>query len=305
MSKVVNLAINTPPLYALMKVAAKQAMRGTVESRGGSWAQHVESLRNDAEVYAVREELEDKSLAYPDYYLKPFHAYDRGNLDWLAAFEVEPASYAMALRTFKTETSLTPQEAMARLRGGISDAMAAYFAQQGVGAPSSLLDIGCSVGVSTRWLAAAFPSAQITGLDLSPHFLAVAELSERRNPTTPHRIRYLHRLAEQTGLPGDSWDVVTHQFVIHECPPAAITAFIQEAARLLRPGGALVMVDNDPRSKTIQNLPPVLATLMKSTEPWSDVYYAFDVEGAMAAAGLRNVTTVAVDHRHRAVMAVK
>jgi hypothetical protein len=36
-----------------------------------------------------------------------------------AAYEVEPASYAMALRTFKTET-LTGDQAMAKLREGIN-----------------------------------------------------------------------------------------------------------------------------------------------------------------------------------------
>ena len=41
------------------------------------------------------------------------------------------------------------------------------------------LDLGCSAGLSTRALAEAFPSAQVTGLDLSPYFLAVAEYRER------------------------------------------------------------------------------------------------------------------------------
>ncbi len=41
------------------------------------------------------------------------------------------------------------------------------------------LDIGCSAGVSSRFLAAEFPDAQVTGIDLSPHFLAVAEWRER------------------------------------------------------------------------------------------------------------------------------
>jgi hypothetical protein len=36
-----------------------------------------------------------------------------------AAYEVEPASYAMALRTFKTE-SLTGDQAMTKLREGIN-----------------------------------------------------------------------------------------------------------------------------------------------------------------------------------------
>lgn len=55
------------------------------------------------------------------------------------------------------------------------------------------------------------------------------------------------------------------------------------------------------RSKTIQNLPPVLFTLMKSTEPWSDEYYAFDLEQAMREVGLRDVATFEADHRHRVV----
>ena len=41
------------------------------------------------------------------------------------------------------------------------------------------LDIGCSAGVSSRFLAVEFPGAQVTGVDLSPHFLAVAEWRER------------------------------------------------------------------------------------------------------------------------------
>ena len=56
------------------------------------------------------------------------------------------------------------------------------------------------------------------------------------------------------------------------------------------------------RSKTIQNLPPALFTLMKSTEPWSDVYYAMDVEAAMCAASFSHVETREADHRHRAVL---
>ncbi len=41
------------------------------------------------------------------------------------------------------------------------------------------MDVGCSVGVNTRWLAQEFPGASVVGLDLSPYFLAVAELRER------------------------------------------------------------------------------------------------------------------------------
>ena len=41
------------------------------------------------------------------------------------------------------------------------------------------MDVGCAAGDSTRRLAAHFPDAQLAGVDLSPHFLALAELRRR------------------------------------------------------------------------------------------------------------------------------
>jgi hypothetical protein len=37
-------------------------------------------------------------MDYPNYYTQPFHAYEDGNLNWLAAAEVESATSAMCLR---------------------------------------------------------------------------------------------------------------------------------------------------------------------------------------------------------------
>ena len=83
-------------------------------------------------------------------------------------------------------------------------------------------------------------------------------------------------------------------------PPAP--AQVHEAKRLLRPGGLLMFADNNPRSKVIQGLPPVLYTLMKSTEPHSDSYFAFDLEQAMRDAGFQHVITRESDPRHRTVL---
>ena len=56
----------------------------------------------------------------------------------------------------------------------------------------NILDIGCSAGISTRTLADAFPeAASVTGLDLSPHFLAVAEYRERCSLLLHSSARYL------------------------------------------------------------------------------------------------------------------
>jgi ubiquinone/menaquinone biosynthesis C-methylase UbiE len=61
------------------------------------------------------------------------------------------------------------------------------------------------------------------------------------------RIKYVHARAEATGMPDASFDLVTSNFVIHECPPSAIDDMIQEAFRLVSPGGVYAITDNDPR----------------------------------------------------------
>jgi hypothetical protein len=40
---------------------------------------------------------------------------------------------------------------------------------------------------------------------------------------------------------------------------------------------------------------------MKSTEPWSDEYYSYDLEAGMRGAGFQDVLTTEADHRHRVV----
>ena len=57
-----------------------------------------------------------------------------------------------------------------------------------------------------------------------------------------------------------------------------------EAARILKPGGVFVMTDNNPKSPVIQNPPPALFTLMKSTEPHSNEYYTIDIEEMLRSA---------------------
>ncbi|KAJ9509021.1 hypothetical protein QJQ45_001513 [Haematococcus lacustris] len=245
LSRLVNWMISTKPLYAIMKVLAKQAMKSSAEGRGVGWEQHVQRLAADPQLLQLKQEMEDLSLEYPDYYLKPFHAYEEGNLSWLAAYEVEPATLAVSIRTFKDQPSLSPTAAFDLLR------TKAYCRQHGVAAPAHIVDMGCSTGMSSRWLAQQYPKAQVLGLDLSPYFLAVAEREERQLAAQAgapqRRVRYLHRLAERSGLPGHSADLVSFQFVIHECPQAATRAFIAEALRVLRPGGVLMIVDNNPR----------------------------------------------------------
>jgi ubiquinone/menaquinone biosynthesis C-methylase UbiE len=299
LSQLVNSLIQTKPIYNVMKHQARQVFMKTAEKNGIPWRKTYQEL----EVSGVKERLEqiaNPSITYPDYYQVPFHAYDQGNLCWSAAFEAESATYSMGLRVWRDQP-LTWQEAQARLRGSFHHVLAEYCTQP----IQDILDMGCSVGISTRALHDYYQSRQDTpvrtvGLDLSPYMLAVAELRD-----TKEEIEWIHAKAEETGLSDASFDLVTLQFVIHELPRQATQAIFQEILRVLRPGGYFAIVDNNPKSPVIQNLPPVLFTLMKSTEPWSDDYYTLDVEGLMQTVGFEHRVTVASDPRHRTVIGRK
>lgn len=300
LSQFVNVLIQTKPIYNVMKRQARQVIVKTAEKNGIPWRKNYEAL----EASGVKERLEEianKNITYPDYYQVPFHAYDQGNLCWSAAFETESATYAMALRVWPKE-SLTWQEAQARLRGSFHQVLASYCPQQ----VRDILDIGCSVGISTLTLHRYYQMSQSTpvrtvGLDLSPYMLAVAKMRDVDREIT----EWIHAKGEDTGLPDRSFDLVTLQFVTHELPRQAAQAIFQEALRVLRPGGYIAIVDNNPKSPVIQNLPAVLFTLMKSTEPWSDDYYTLDVEATMQAVGFEHVVTVPSDPRHRTIVGRK
>lgn len=300
LSRLVNVLIQTKPIYAVMKHQARQVLIKTAEKNGIPWRKNYEELEASGAKQRL-EQMANKSIIYPDYYQVPFHAYDEGNLCWPAAFEAESATYAMALRVWPQE-HLTWQAAQERLRGSFHQVLAEHGPQQ----VRDILDIGCSVGISTLTLHRYYQKTQgrpvrTVGLDLSPYMLAIAQTRD-----VNHEIaEWLHAKAEDTGLPDSTFDLVTLQFVIHELPRVATKAIFQEALRLLRPGGYLALVDNNPQSPVIQNLPPVLFSLMKSTEPWSDEFYTLNVEATMQAVGFERVVTVASDPRHRTIIGRK
>lgn len=298
LSSFVNLLIQIKPVYKLMKKQARQVLIKTAEKKGVPWRKNYEALEASTAKQLLAE-VTNPDVVYPDYYKVPFHAYSEGNLCWEAAFETESATYAMALRVWPQE-DLTWEAAHARLRNSFHQVLATSGPEQ----VRDILDIGCSVGVSTLALHRYYQQKQgypvrTVGLDLSPYMLAVAQTRDINHEIS----QWLHARAEDTKLPDNSFDLVTLQFVTHELPDYASKAIFAEAKRLLRPGGAIAIVDNNPRSPVIQNLPPVLFTLMKSTEPWSDNYYTFDIEATLQAVGFFQPITVASDPRHRTIVA--
>ncbi|RVW46709.1 Demethylmenaquinone methyltransferase [Vitis vinifera] len=324
LSRLVGAIISFKPLYSVLKLGARQVLirlfvawlpgkcekkkwklkrnmdwNSTAEKTNIPWREMTNEIL-ESDVYKEMESTENPSVVYPDYYLNPFHAYDEGNLSWLAAAEAEAATMSMVRRATPDASSL--EEAIKIVRGNWLQAIERHHLQySGNSTIRDILDVGCSVGVSTRFLADKFPSAKVTGLDLSPYFLAVAQFKEKERASRKNPINWVHANGEDTGLPSKSFDIVSMAYVLHECPARAIVGLVREAFRLLRPGGTIALTDNSPKSKVLQELSPVLFTLMKSTEPFLDEYYLTDLEGRMREAGFVNVTTVLTDKRHRTV----
>lgn len=300
LSRFINLLINTKPLYQLMKAQARNVMINTAEKNGVPWRKNYQEL-DQSNIKESVKEITNPNLTYPDYFNVPFHAYDEGNMCWKAAFEANSATYAMALRVWKNE-KLTPETAHNRLRGSFHQVLKEYLSFP----VNNVLDVGCSVGISTLALHHFLIQQQTEkvntiGIDLSPYMLAVAKKNDEKNEIS----QWLHGLAEKTDFADNSFDLITIQFLLHELPNQATKDIFQEIFRILRPGGCLAIVDNNPRSKVIQNLPPALFLLMKSTEPWSDEYYTFNVEETLKSIGFDYKITVESDPRHRTIIAFK
>ncbi|NQV11500.1 MAG: class I SAM-dependent methyltransferase [Cyanobacteria bacterium] len=285
------------PLRQLLFLQARRMMIRTAERRGIPWRARRDALQEQAEPLLAQSTAE--GITTPAYYRARFHAYAEGNLCWAAACEAEQATASVALRVWKEE-ALSAEAAQARMREAIFAAIEPSL----TGPVRQALDIGCSVGVGTLalkdWLdARERASVAVSGLDLSPQMLAVARVRDADG-----RIQaWHHAAAEASGLPAESVDLITGQFLCHELPAAATHAVLAEAARLLRPGGVVALVDQDPESEVIRAMPAPLATLLKSTEPYLEDYFRLDLAAALADAGFCRIRRVASDHRHRVMVA--
>ena len=290
-SRIVNGLLSIKPLANIAKQRARNMMIQRAEKIGVPWRQRVQELRThdwDSELADVQ----NPELTYPDYYVTSFHAYDEGNLSWDAALEVEVAAYTV-------HSGIWPgagAQGDAQLRQSYHDIVKEKVTIK----PKDILDLACSVGLSTFALQEIYPSANLTGIDLSPYFLAVAQYSTRQRHA---KINWKHAAAEATGLPDASFDLVSSFLLFHELPQTAAKQILGEARRLLRPGGYLTIMDMNPHSEIYAKMPPYILTLLKSTEPYLDEYFTLDIAQALIEAGFQLPTIIPNSPRHRTIIA--
>jgi ubiquinone/menaquinone biosynthesis C-methylase UbiE len=290
-SRLVNGVLAIKPLSNFAKTRAREMMIKRAESIGVPWRDNVQQLSDrswEEELVTVQ----NSDLQYPDYYTTSFHAYEAGNLSWQAAWEVESAAYAVHAQIWSQgDVSGDPM---------LRDSYHQVIQKQLNITPNTILDLGCGVGMSTLALQAIYPQAQVTGVDLSPYFLSVAQYREQQNP---QNITWLHAAAESTGLPDAGFDLVSACLMFHELPTIAAEEIITEARRLLRPGGYLSIMDMNPQSEIFLKMPPYVLTLLKSTEPYLDQYFALDMKQTFIESGFTTPSITINSPRHRTIIA--
>lgn len=292
-SRLVNSLLEIAPLANFAKDRARNMMIKRAESIGVPWRENVRqlSIRNWDEDL---EYVSNNNVQYPAYYKTSFHAYDEGNLSWKAAWEVESAARAVHAQIW-SEGDISGDP---KLRRSYSQAISANIQKT----PTKILDLGCGAGMSTFELQDIYPEAEVTGIDLSPYFLAVAKYRGQQNQKN---VNWIHGAAEATGLADNSFDLVSACLMFHELPISAAIAIFKEAQRLLRPGGYLAIMDMNPQSEIFLKMPPYILTLLKSTEPYLDQYFALDIERACLDQGFSVPSINANSPRHRSIIAQK
>lgn len=121
------------------------------------------------------------------------------------------------------------------------------LSQIGVGAGWRCLDLGCGPrGITPLLSAAVGATGRVLGLDMNEKFLAFARASAAANVTFEQGDAYA------TGLPDESFDFVHMRFL--GCTAGQPKALIDEAVRLVRPGGVVAL--QEPDAQTLNAYPP-------------------------------------------------
>lgn len=175
--------------------------------------------------HEVAAELEDARR--PDYYLQNFH-YQSGG--WMT--EESARLYDMQVEVlFSGAANAMRRQALApiaeELRGRD---------QRGV----AYADIACGPGAFLHQVRRAFPRLPALAIDLSEAYLR--EVKRQLGPLP--KLQPLVGKAEALPLADGSLDIASSIYLFHELPPEVRVAVAREWARVIKPGGLLVVVDS-------------------------------------------------------------
>jgi ubiquinone/menaquinone biosynthesis C-methylase UbiE len=125
------------------------------------------------------------------------------------------------------------------MRRQVIPPMARYERRQR-GRALRILDVGCGTGRTLAQIAAALPGHRYFGVDLSPYYVEAA----RDQLAAVPEVTLIADNAEALPYRDDYFDVVTSVYLFHELPRRTRRTVMREMARVLRPGGLMVVEDS-------------------------------------------------------------
>ena len=211
----------------------------------------------------------------PGYYLQNFHFQSGG---WLT--EESAKLYDTQVEVlFKGTANATRRQALVPLH----EVFAGRDQRR-----LKLIDVGCGTGRFLDFCKQAWPRLPALGVDLSEAYVAEAKGHLRHWCW----IDFIVANGEALPVPDDSQDAVTSIFMVHELPPKVRRTVVRECARVLKPGGRLILID----SLQIGDQPDydgVLELFPQSYhEPYYGSYLKEDFAALAAACGLTHTRSV-------------
>lgn len=320
--QLVNVVMGSPLRGPIVRVA-RNTMVKTAVNAGLPWESLASQLvsamgGNEAIEQRVRELVATSGgVTCPEYFQQSFHGYDLGNLEYLAAVEQELAGKAVGARNFP-QNGLKGEEVLRNSYGREIEELCGRSIFN-LPASSLVVDLGCGTGTSSRYLARLFPRAKIIGIDLSPYMVEVGKFINSGlanefwvDPPTEQQQRAIeikYGDITDTKLAADSVSVASLSLVLHELPLEATKRVLAEAARILKPGGVLLIMEMDPSSPGYVKLRnnAALFSLLRSTEPWLDEYFdlAPRLPQMLLETGFGAVKVGAATGRHFCIAATK
>ncbi len=213
--------------------------------------------------------------AFPAYYTRNFHWQTDG---WLSARSAR--LYDMNVEVlFGGTGDVMRRMAIPPLVDGVREAL------RGEVRSARVLDIACGTGRYLTTLARALPGAQLTGVDLSPPYVARAAKAIAHLPGA----RAIAANAESLPFETNHFDAATSIFLFHELPSDVRRRVLGEALRVLRPGGRLVVLDAAqlPEAEEVRFFLDAFQRLYH--EPYFKGYLRDDLGAAAREIGFRHV----------------
>jgi SAM-dependent methyltransferase len=215
----------------------------------------------------------DPALAIPDY-VKQVDTHQHGGGLWSDPYDAFAYETSASGYSFSLFNSRAPM------------AVYADTARALVPQATQIVDVGCTIGGSTRALKRAFPGAKVTGVELCAPPLMLAHLRALEEGL---EINWRQANAELLPFETGSVDLMASHWLYHEMPPGAIRRSLREARRVLKKGGGFMAYDMYlvPGGAIGRWLQAGYAA--RNNEPFAISFVSMDMKAELEAAGFADI----------------